>query len=116
VENGEFPDIYRVCDGDTEKITAKMLGDLAESGDEFCREIYRDSARRLGLTVSVICDLVDPETVVIGGIYMRSAGLIEPELMRVLTEEALIPCKVVPAGLGERVGDYAALSVALGEY
>lgn len=116
VENGEIPKLYRTCGGELEEINAKMIGDLAESGDEFCREIYRTSARKLGLAISILCDVVDPEIVVIGGIYMRSAGLIEPELMRVLREEALAPCKVVAAGLGERVGDYAALSVALGEY
>lgn len=116
VENGEIPAIYQACEGDVERITAKMIGDLAESGDGFCKEIYRASARKLGLTVSILCDVVDPEIVVIGGIYMRSAGLIESELLRVLNDEALVPCKVVAAGLGERVGDYAALSVALGEY
>ena len=112
VENGEIPKIYRVCEGDCEKITAKMIGDLAEAGDEFCLEIYRASARKLGRTIAILCDVVDPEIVVIGGIYMRSSAIIEPELMRVLKEEALVPCKVVSAGLGERVGDYAALSVA----
>ncbi len=116
VGNGEKTALYLACEGDPENITAKMIGDLAESGDELCREIYRSSARRLGQTVAILCDVVDPEIVVIGGIYMRSAALIEPELMRVLREEALVPCKVVAAGLGERVGDYAALSVALGEY
>lgn len=116
VESGENPEIHRVCEGDYEKITAKMIGDLAESGDEFCKEIYRLSARKLGRTIAILCDVVDPEIVVIGGIYMRSAALIEPELTRVLCEEALVPCKVIAAGLGERVGDYAALSVATGEF
>ena len=116
MENGEKNALYLACDGDFEGIDAKMIGDLAEAGDEFCREIYRAAARKLGLTVSILCDVVDPEIVVIGGIYMRSAGLIEPELTRVLREEALVPCKVVAAGLGERFGDYAALSVALGEF
>ncbi|MBR2460017.1 MAG: ROK family protein [Clostridia bacterium] len=108
--------LFSACGGDPERITAKMIGDLAESGDELCREIYKVSARRLGAAIAILCDVVDPQIVVIGGIYMRSKGLIEDELMRVLNEEALVPCKVVPAGLGERVGDYAALSVSTGEY
>ena len=115
VESGENPKdnaLYAACGGDIQKINAKMIGDLAEAGDEFCLEIYRSSARKLGRTIAILCDVVDPEIVVIGGIYMRSAGLIEPELMRVLKEEALVPCKVVPAALGEKVGDYAAVSVA----
>ena len=111
-ENTENNALYMACGGDFQKINAKMIGDLAESGDEFCLEIYRASARKLGRTIAILCDVVDPQITVIGGIYMRSAALIEPELMRVLKEEALAPCKVVPAALGEKVGDYAAVSVA----
>lgn len=108
--------LLKACAGEPENVNAKLIGDLAESGDEFCLEIYRTSARKLGMTVAILCDVVDPQITVIGGIYMRSAGLIESELLRVLREEALVPCKVVAAGLGERVGDHAALSVATGEY
>ena len=116
IERGEKNALYLACGGEPERIDAKMIGDLAESGDEFCLEIYRHSARKLGLAISILCDVVNPQITVIGGIYMRSAELIRPELIRVLQEEALVPCKVVAAGLGERVGDYAALSVATGEY
>lgn len=104
------------CGGEPENVNAKIIGDLAETGDEFCLEIYRSSARKLGMTIAILCDVVNPRITVIGGIYMRSSGIIDGELMRVLKEEALVPCKVVAAGLGERVGDYAALSVATGEY
>lgn len=108
--------LFEACEGDPERIDAKMIGDLAEDGDEFCKEIYRTSARYLGMTISILCDVVNPQITVIGGIYMRSASLIEGELLRVLGEEALVPCKVVAAGLSEKVGDYAALSVATGDY
>ncbi len=104
------------CGGVPENVNAKLIGDLAESGDKFCLDIYRTSAEKLGLTVAILCDVVNPRITVIGGIYMRSAGIIENELKRILKEEALVPCEVVAAGLGEHVGDYAALSVATGEY
>lgn len=116
LRKGEKNALSLACEGDPERITAKMISDLAKEGDEICLGIYRCSAQMLGRTIAILCDVVDPDLVVIGGIYMRSASLIEAELLRVLREEALVPCKIVPAALGEQVGDYAALSVAMGEF
>ena len=111
VENGQKNALYTACGGEPERIDAKMISELAKAGDLFCAEIFRRSAAMLGRTVAILCDVLDIELTVIGGIYMRSAELIEPELTRVLQEEALCPCRVVAAGLGERVGDYAALAL-----
>jgi glucokinase len=48
---------------------------------------------------------------------MRNADLFMPVLNPVLEREALPlarkVCRIVPAALGENVGDYAALAVAL---
>ena len=48
---------------------------------------------------------------------MRSASLIAPSMEKVMKEECLPlsekACKVVPACLGENIGDYAALSLAM---
>ena len=49
-------------------------------------------------------------------IYARNEDLLKPLMEEVLSREALPlankVCKVVPAALGESIGDYAALSVA----
>ena len=46
----------------------------------------------------------------------RQQRLLEPIALRVLQAEALAPtlavCRIVPAALGEQIGDYASLSVA----
>jgi len=61
-------------------------------------------------------DMINPEVIVLGGVFMRSGHLIRPAMEQVITEEALPHasrvCRVLPAGLGESIGDYAALSVA----
>ena len=74
----------------------------------------------LGATLSILIDLFNPELIVLGGVYMRSNGLLKDEMLRVIKEETLPAagdvCKVVPAGLSEKIGDYAALSIAASEY
>lgn len=108
--------LYDACDGDPKNANAKLIADLAEKGDEACLGIYKKCAEKLGATLSILCDVLDPEAIVIGGIFMRSDFLLREGIEKVMKSEALIPCKVMKAGLGEQVGDYAALSVAKGNY
>jgi len=53
---------------------------------------------------------------VLGGVYMRNADLFQPIIEPLIAAEALElsrnVCRIVPAGLWESVGDYAALAVA----
>lgn len=104
-------------DGDPEKINARIVAKAAADGDELALEIYRTSARYLGRGLSIVIDLINPELIVIGSIYARNEPLIKPYMEEVITREALSHsrqvCRVVPAALGEAIGDYAALSVAV---
>lgn len=98
-------------------ITAKSVGEAAEQGDELALGIYRIVGQKLGRGLAILVDLLNPEMIVIGSIYARQRSILEPIALAELREEALPlsleVCRIVPAGLGERVGDLAALSVAL---
>ncbi len=109
---GESCSLYKACSGDKTKLDAKLIAELADSGDEAALGIYRRCGENLGRTLAVLCDILDPEIIILGGIYMRSKHLLEPSLIEILKKEALLPCPVVSAGLAETVGDYAAISVA----
>ncbi len=100
-----------------EKLTAKIVGDAAEEGDELAIEIYNICGRYLGKGLSVIIDILNPEIVVIGSIFARSRNLLWLSAKEEIESESLHysrnVCRVVPADLGEKIGDYAALAVAL---
>ncbi len=97
------------------EITAKTVGDAAEAGDPTALAVYRRSARKLGEGLAILADLFDPERIIIGSVFARSEGLFRPEMERVFRREALCPerVEILPAALGERLGDVAAVSVAL---
>lgn len=103
-------------DGDLTKITAKTVAEAMREGDPLARKVYEISARHLGEGLSVVIDILNPELIVIGSIYSRNEDMMKPLVDEVLLQEALPlankVCKVVPAALGEAIGDYAALSVA----
>ena len=102
-------------DGDVSKITAKTVAEAMVAGDSLAREIFETSARFLGVGLSVLIDIINPEVIVIGSIYARNEAMMAPLVREVIDREALplaaAVCRIVPAALGESIGDYAALSV-----
>lgn len=104
------------ADGDLSQITAKSVALAAREGDALAREVYAISSRMLGKGLSILIDILNPEVIVIGSVYARNEDMMKPLMDEVIAREALPlaskVCKVVPAALGEEIGDYAALSVA----
>jgi glucokinase len=99
-------------------ITARDVGLAAQSGDRVAMAILRSTGRRLGAVLAILVDLLNPERIVIGGLAMRLGDLLLAPARSVMQREALAPalevCQVVPAALDERIGDVAALCVAMG--
>ena len=99
------------------EITAEDIGKAAQMGDELALSIFRTVGTKLGKGLAVLVDLLNPEMIVIGSIFVRQEQILKAPMERMLKEEALTmnvsDCRVVPAKLGENLGDYAALSVAM---
>jgi glucokinase len=108
------PYLEKVQDIDT-----KMIALAASTGDPVANEIIGISAEYLGQALSTLVDILNPECIVIGSIYARNEMLFKPLIEKVLRQEALPAalevCRIVPAGLGDSIGDFAALCVALYE-
>jgi glucokinase len=99
-------------------LTARDVGLAALEGDRVALGILQSTGRRLGAVLAILVDLLNPERIVIGGLAMRLGDLLLEPARAVMRREALAPavanCKVVPAALEERIGDVAALCVAVG--
>lgn len=99
-----------------DRVTALQIGKAAEAGDELALSIFSATARMLGKGLAVLIDVLNPQKIIIGSIFFRQEKLLREQMEAVIREEALgynrEACQVVPAGLGEALGDYAALSVA----
>ena len=99
-------------------ITAKLLADYAREGDETALETYRVCGEKLGEGLSILIDVLNPQAIVIGSVFARAEDLLRAPMEKVLKREALAyslgNCRIVPAALGEEIGDYAALAVSYG--
>lgn len=98
---------------------ARAVALAALEGDETALEIVKISAEYLGRGLAILIDLLNPECIVIGSIYSRNESLFRKYMYPVLEKEAIPAalgvCSIKPAGLGDSIGDYAALCVALYE-
>ena len=113
----DLPDSPKTALSDVEPLTAKAVADAAKAGDKLAKEVYQVSAIRLGQGLAILVDLLNPEAIVIGSIYSRDTALFYDTVRDVLKKEALpasvAACKILPAALGEHIGDIAALSLVL---
>lgn len=98
-------------------VTAKDVCTAASRGDTLALEILENTGRHLGMGLSVLIDILNPERIVIGSIFTRCREYLEPAAEAVIQKEALKAargvCTVLPALLGEAIGDYGSLGVAL---
>ena len=96
--------------------SAKELFRRVDAGDAFCTAVFRESAEKLATILAYTIDILNPEVISLGGVFMRQAErfmkIVEPILEREALSLSRKVCRVVPAGLGESIGDYAALAVA----
>ena len=100
-------------------VSAKETVEGAARGELAMIAALDESARALGMACAVLMDLFNPERIVIGSIFARSENWFRSKMEEIISKEALPHtrgvCQVVPAVLGDRVGDIAALSAAMRE-
>ncbi len=101
---------------ETKPLTTKDLAVAAKGGDDFAKEIFAECGTRLGEGLALIMDLINPEIIVIGSVFQRAEELLRPTMEAAILREALPytrqVCRVVPAALGDQLGEYAAMALA----
>ena len=102
--------------GTIDAISAQHVARAAERGDADAASLLATVGASLGRGLAVLIDILNPQVVVLGSIYVRCRTFIEPAMRATLEAEALPQalrdCSVVPAALGEALGSYAAVAVA----
>jgi glucokinase len=99
-----------------EPVTGAQVGAAAQAGDELARQVVAAAGRDLGLAIANACNVLDPDTVVVGGgvselgdLYLRPAR--EAFAQFAMSTIAQVP--IVPAQLGYNAGVIGAAAVAL---
>jgi glucokinase len=112
---GGLTRLYAGLTGRTE--TGKRICEAAEAGEAEALKAVDTCAFYLGRGIALLIDMLNPQRIVIGSIFVRSEALFRPRMESVVEQETLAAsrkqCAIVPARLGELLGDKAALGVAI---
>jgi predicted NBD/HSP70 family sugar kinase len=89
----------------------------AESGDASARRVIADAGRHIGIAAASLCNLFDPELLVIGGELAQAGEILLAPLRHALERSALagaggVP-EVVQGDLGDRAEVLGCLALAI---
>ena len=99
------------------KLTTRELIDYAQQGEPAAVAVVTEAGRWFGHGLAILVDLLNPDVIVIGTLGVVLGDLLLEPARTVLREQALPraleACRVVPAQLGSRLGDIAALMAGI---
>jgi glucokinase len=108
-------DLGRALAGD-QQITGALVTTLALGGDEVSRIVLGHVGRLLGVGLSSISNIFNPEVIVIGGGAVRGGDMLLDPARAVVAERALEPARdvvrIVPAHYGDEAGMMGAALLA----
>ena len=96
--------------------STQMIAEAALAGEPEALQFFYKIGRLLGKALAIVVDILNPEFIVIGSIFVRCEQWLRPSMEEALREEALpesvAACQILPAETGERIGDYASILAA----
>lgn len=97
--------------------TAEEIASLARSGDGHAREAWREFGRDLAVPLAYMCNIADPDVLVLGGSMVKAWDLFREAMLEeamkyinAVTREAV---RIVPGKLGDAAGMLGAAALVL---
>ncbi|MFI5040209.1 MAG: ROK family protein, partial [Solirubrobacterales bacterium] len=105
-----------VGQGREEALTLGRVIELAIEGDVRCRRAISDAGLQIGVAVAGLCNLINPERVIVGGILSRAGDLLLHSIRESIRRHAVLAAAervvVVPADFVERAELLGSLALA----
>jgi predicted NBD/HSP70 family sugar kinase len=106
-----------VGQGRSETLTLGRVIELAADGDVRCRRAISDAGRSIGVAVAGLCNLINPERVIVGGLLSRAGDLLLGPIRESIRRHAVLAAadrvEVVPAVFVERAELLGSLALAI---
>ncbi|MFQ5859171.1 MAG: ROK family protein [Anaerolineae bacterium] len=106
--------LRELAGGEVEAVTAKLVSQAAEAGDELAQQVLDEAARALGMGIGNAIALMNPERVVVGG-GVAKAGPRYFQVVRAAAQANVLPemrVDIVPAALGDDAPLWGAIALA----
>lgn len=114
---GRHKRVLALAGGKPDDITARHVVDAAQDGDPFAIQILDEAGTYMGVGIANVIQMLNPERVILGTIAVHAGELIMEPIRRAVREyaweRAWKVCKILPAELGDRAQDLAAIALVL---
>jgi glucokinase len=114
---GESSMLIDMVEGSIENITAEKVHKAAKQGDSLALKVLTGASYYLGLGMSNLVSIINPEMIIVGGSVAKMGNLLLDPVRQMVKDKTFAlmvkNLKIVPAHLGEDAGLIGAASYAL---
>lgn len=109
--------LVEMCGGDLNKVTAEMVANAAKKGDALAWNVFSRAAEYIGLGISALINLFNPEAVVLGGGVIQAGEILFDNIRKTINARALnrssrgVP--LLPATFGLKAAAMGAVSLVM---
>jgi predicted NBD/HSP70 family sugar kinase len=100
-----------------ESLTLTRIVSLALEGDLSCRRAISDAGREIGVAVASLCNIINPERVVVGGLLSRAGNLLLDPMRESVRRHAVLAAaekvQIVQAAFTERAELLGCMALAV---
>ena len=107
-----------LADGQVDSVRSEHVLQAARDGDVLAIALVEETAYYMGWGIANLVNILNPQIVLLGTIAVAAGDLLLDPIRRTVTEMAmqrpLEIVKIMPAELGDSIGDLAAISLVIG--
>ena len=110
--------ILALAGGQMDLVRSEHVLQAARDGDALAMALVEETAYYMGWGIANLVNILNPQIVLLGTIAVAAGGLLLDPIRRTVKEMAmqrpLESVKIMPAELGDSIGDLAAISLVIG--
>ncbi|MCD6386411.1 ROK family transcriptional regulator [Candidatus Sumerlaeota bacterium] len=119
IKNGEKSILTDLVRGELQDITTELVAKAAKEGDPLARDVFLTAAEYIGIGVSALINLFNPQAIIIGGGVAQAGELLFEPVREVVRQRALSQAaedvEIRPAHFGIRATVMGAVALVLHE-
>ena len=119
IANQPHTKILALAGGEMNSVKSEHVLQAARAGDVLAMILVEETAYYMGWGIANLVNILNPQIVLIGTIAVAAGDLLLDPIRRTVTEMAmqrpLEAVKIMPAELGDSIGDLAAISLVIGD-
>jgi glucokinase-like ROK family protein len=117
LESGAKSILFDMCNGVPDDVTAEMVAEAAKKGDVVAWNVFRRAAEYLGIGISALINLFNPEAVVIGGGVTEAGDILFDAVRNTVKARSLNriskEVEILPATFGLKAAVMGAVSLIM---